>query len=60
MTKTDAIKKYVNDEIERRRAVIEMSDLRAFKLDVHLSPESLEPRSVVFLPEFERRKAPRT
>lgn len=59
--KTDVIKRAICEELDRRRALIESSlDLRSIMLDVKLSPDSGEPRTVIFLPNFERRKVPRS
>lgn len=59
MTKRQAIMKAFGDELDRRPWIDTASDLRGFIVDVRFAADGLEPRTVVFQPEFERRKESR-
>jgi len=59
MTRTDAVIRAVTAQLNARRAAIDgATDLRAVILDVKLSPNALEPRTVVARLEHEG-EAPR-
>jgi hypothetical protein len=60
MTKFGALLRKIAEELEPHRSLIDNSrDLRGVRLDIKFADDCLEPRTVVFQPEFERRKEKR-